>query len=68
MAAATQIEHKYAAMFYLNPYHISPQILVGTIQKSTNIAFGLVLYMSGTIAVAGLVSLISGISVNHIQN
>ena len=55
MAAASGIDHSYAAMFYLNPYHISPQILVGTIQKSTNIAFGLVLYMLSTVAAAGIV-------------
>ena len=53
MASSSGIEHTYACMFYLNPYHISPQPIVSTIQKSTGIAFGLVLYVLSIIAAAG---------------
>lgn len=46
------IFHSWAAMFYLNPYHISPQPLVGTIQKTAGIPAGLLLYSLVT-AIAG---------------
>ena len=57
MAAAYSaglIPENYAAMFYMNPYHLSPQPLVGTIQKSAGIPLGLALYAAVIIAVSGL--------------
>ena len=54
MATAVGIEHDYAAMFYMNPFHVSPQPIVGAIQKSTNIPFGLVLYALAIITVSGI--------------
>ncbi len=44
MQTAQGLPHSWAAMFYLNPYHISPQPLVGTIQKTAGIPAGLLLY------------------------
>ncbi len=52
------IPHSYAAMFYLNPYHLSPQPLVDTIQKSAGIPLGLALYVISIIAVSGLLCLL----------
>ena len=52
------IPHSYAAMFYLNPYHLSPQPLVDTIQKSAGIPPGLALYVISIIAVSGLLCLL----------
>lgn len=43
-AAHPEVAHSWAAMFYLNPYHLSPQPLVGSIQKTAGIPAGLVLY------------------------
>lgn len=54
MASSVGIEHSYAAMFYMNPFHVSPQPIVGAIQKSTNIPFGLVLYALAIITVSGI--------------
>ena len=54
-AADPAIAHSYAAMFYLNPYHISPQPLVGAIQKTAGIPAGLLLY-STAVAAAGSVA------------
>ncbi len=54
-AADPAIVHSYAAMFYLNPYHISPQPLVGAIQKTAGIPAGLLLY-STAVAAAGSVA------------
>ena len=45
----------YAAMFYLNPYHISPQPVVGAIQESAGIPAGLALYMMAVTA-AGILA------------
>lgn len=42
--AARRIVHDYAAMFYMNPYHLSPQPLVSSVQETAGIAAGLVLY------------------------
>ena len=56
MQAAVQngagLPHDHAAMFYLNPYHLSPQPLVSSVQKTAGIPAGLVLY-SRVIAAAG---------------
>lgn len=57
MAAASsagQIPNNYAAMFYMNPYHLSPQPLVSTIQKSAGIPVGLALYAAVIIAASGV--------------
>ena len=55
MRAAPGLPHSWAAMFYLNPYHISPQPLVGTIQKTAGIPAGLLLY-SIAVAAAGSIA------------
>ena len=43
-AANPAVTHSWSAMFYLNPFHISPQPLVGSIQKTAGIPAGLALY------------------------
>ena len=55
MHNAAGLPHSWAAMFYLNPYHISPQPLVGTIQKTAGIPAGLLLY-SIAVAAAGSIA------------
>lgn len=54
MNSASGIRHDYAAMFYLNPYHISPQPVVSTVQQKSGIAAGLVLYVLSIIAAGGV--------------
>ena len=49
------IRNQYAAMFYLNPYHLSPQPFVGSIQKSAGIPIGLALYIAVIISVSVMV-------------
>lgn len=44
-AAHPSVSHIWAAMFYLNPFHISPQPVICDIQKTAGIPAGLVLYM-----------------------
>jgi uncharacterized membrane protein YwaF len=44
--------HRYAAMFYLNPYHLSPQPIISDIQKAAGIPAGLLIYSIVT-AIAG---------------
>ena len=56
------IAHSYAAMFYLNPYHISPQPVVGGIQKTAGIAAGLLLYSLATAAAGSLVIILQAAS------
>lgn len=56
--AAGLVPNPYAAMFYLNPYHLSPQPIVDTVQKSAGIPLGLALYVIVIIAVSGLVALV----------
>ena len=61
MAAAYSaglLRNQYAAMFYLNPYHISPQLLVGTIQKSAGIPVGLALYIAVIVSVSTATDLV----------
>ena len=48
--ASGALAESYAAMFYLNPYHISPQPVVGAIQKSAGIPAGLALYIAALAA------------------
>lgn len=58
MAAAYSaglLSNRYSAMFYLNPYHPSPQLFIGEIQKSAGIPAGLALYIAVIIAVSGCV-------------
>ena len=47
------VANPYAAMFYLNPYHLSPQPFVDIVQKSAGIPAGLALYVLVIIAVSG---------------
>lgn len=49
------VPNQYAAMFYLNPFHLSPQPIVGTVQKSAGIPLGLALYVLTIILSAGAV-------------
>ena len=55
MQNASGLVHSYAAMFYLNPYHISPQPVVSAVQKTAGIPAGLLLYSLAIIAVSSLV-------------
>ena len=57
--AAHEIPNSYAAMFYLNPYHISPQPMIGSVQQIIGIPSGLVLYALIIIAAAGLFCIIA---------
>ena len=54
------LPHPYAAMFYLNPLHISPQPLVGAVQQRLGIPAGLLLYSCVIILVSGLFCLLFG--------
>ena len=49
------VPNQYAAMFYLNPFHLSPQPIVGTVQKSAGIPLGLALYVLTITLSAGAV-------------
>ncbi len=49
------VTHDWAAMFYLNPFHISPQPVISAIQKTAGIPAGLVLY---TLVIAAVSSII----------
>lgn len=59
-AAHPAVEHDWAAMFYLNPFHISPQPVISDIQKTAGIPAGLLLYIITVIAVSSLVTAIFG--------
>lgn len=54
-AAHPAITHDWAAMFYLNPFHISPQPVISTVQKAAGIPVGLILYMLVIIAGSSIV-------------
>lgn len=56
--AAGLLPNSYAAMFYLNPYHISPQPVVDAVQKSAGIPLGLALYVIAIIAASGITDLV----------
>ncbi|MBQ6583101.1 MAG: YwaF family protein [Mogibacterium sp.] len=56
-AAAHGVWHAYPNAFYLNPYHLSSQPLVGTVQEAIGIPAGLLLYIAAIILVSGLVDL-----------
>lgn len=43
-AAHPAVAHEWAAMFYLNPFHISPQPIVDAVQMAIGIPAGLLLY------------------------
>ncbi len=57
-AAHPQMEHSWAAMFYMNPYHISPQPLVSSVQKTAGIPAGLLLYALVIAAVSSFICMI----------
>ncbi len=44
-AAHPAVAHGWTAMFYLNPFHYSPQPVISAIQKTAGIPAGLVLYL-----------------------
>lgn len=54
-AAHPGVAHEWAAMFYLNPYHISPQPVISDIQKTAGIPAGLLIYMLVIILASSLV-------------
>ena len=58
-AAHPAVAHDWAAMFYLNPFHISPQPVISDIQKTAGIPAGLLVYM---LAIAAVSSMVNGIS------
>lgn len=49
LMASGILAHPYAAMFYLNPYHTSPQLFVSTVQEILGIPAGLILYETAII-------------------
>lgn len=53
-AAHPGVAHDWAAMFYLNPFHISPQPVISSIQKAAGIPAGLALYIIVIAAVSSL--------------
>lgn len=55
-AAHPAVSHDWAAMFYLNPFHISPQPVIGSIQKTAGIPAGLALYIIAIITASSLVT------------
>ena len=55
MQTTPGLPHSWTAMFYLNPYHISPQPVVSSIQKTAGIPAGLLLY-SIAVAAAGSIA------------
>ena len=54
-SAHPAVMHNWATMFYLNPFHISPQPVISSIQKTAGIPAGLVLYMLAIAAVSSAV-------------
>ena len=50
--------HRYAAMFYLNPYHLSPQPIISSIQKAAGIPAGLLIYSIATALAGSLANII----------
>ena len=54
--------HDWAAMFYLNPFHISPQPVVSAIQNTAGIPAGLLLYVLVIAAVSSLLIRLFGSS------
>ncbi len=52
--------HSYAAMFYLNPYHISPQPIISSIQKAAGIPAGLLIYSLVTAIAGSLTTALAG--------
>lgn len=58
-AAHPSVAHDWAAMFYLNPFHISPQPVISTIQETAGIPAGLVIYVIVIAAVSSMVIVLS---------
>lgn len=52
------LPHTYAAMFYLNPFHYSPQPFVSSVQEYTSIPFGLLVYMCAVVLVSTCISIL----------
>lgn len=48
------VMHDWTAMFYLNPYHISPQPVVSAVQEAAGIPAGLILYAAAVVIVSSL--------------
>lgn len=54
-AAHPAVMHGWSAMFYLNPFHISPQPVISTIQMTAGIPAGLIVYILAVAAVSSIV-------------
>ncbi|MBR2539698.1 MAG: YwaF family protein [Mogibacterium sp.] len=55
LMASAGLPESYAAMFYMNPYHISPQPVVSSVQQAIGIPAGLLLYALCIIAASGII-------------
>ena len=62
-----EVPHSWTAMFYLNPYHISPQPLVCSIQKTAGIPAGLVLYAMAISAVSSCLCRLVAVHFNKVH-
>ena len=58
-AAHPSVTHDWAAMFYLNPFHVSPQPVICAIQKAAGIPAGLIVYVIAIAAVSSMVVVLS---------
>ena len=58
-AAHPSVTHDWAAMFYLNPFHVSPQPVICTIQEAAGIPAGLIVYVIAIAAVSSMVVVLS---------
>lgn len=58
-AAHPSVTHDWAAMFYLNPFHVSPQPVICAIQEAAGIPAGLIVYVIAIAAVSSMVVVLS---------
>jgi uncharacterized membrane protein YwaF len=58
-AAHPSVTHDWAAMFYLNPFHVSPQPVICAIQETAGIPAGLIVYVIAIAAVSSMVVVLS---------
>ena len=58
-AAHPSVTHDWAAMFYLNPFHVSPQPIICAIQEAAGIPAGLIVYVIAIAAVSSMVVVLS---------
>ena len=58
-AAHPSVTHDWAAMFYLNPFHVSPQPVICAIQEAAGIPAGLIVYVIAIAAVSSMAVVLS---------